>query len=105
MLLHKLALRMGRRVPELASTMTGGELASWFAFDRISPIGDQRNDFLFARLMLLICDAVGIKKAGGARFVFEDFLLWKPKTAMDENTSPLEFLRSRMAGRIQRKKQ
>lgn len=103
MLLHKLALRMGRRVPELASTMTSGELASWFAFDRISPIGDQRMDFLFARLMLLVCDAVGVKKAGGARFTFEDFLMWKPKPVM-VNQSPLEFLRSRMAGRIQGKK-
>ena len=77
-MLHKLALRMGRRVPELASEMTNGELASWYAFDRISPIGDQREDFLFARLMLLICDAMGIKKTTGGKFVFDDFLLWKP---------------------------
>lgn len=103
MLLHKLALRMGRRVPELQSVMTQGEIADWFAFDRISPIGDQRMDFLFARLMLLVCDAVGLKKSTGGRFTFEDFLLWKPKAPVNEKQSPLEFMRSLVGGRVRKK--
>lgn len=96
---------MGKRVPELAAVMTNGELASWFAYDRISPIGDDRMDFLFARLCLLICDAVGLKKIqGGGKFEFDDFLMWNRKPAVLENVSPLEFLRGRVSPkRVKRK--
>lgn len=40
----KLALRMGCTVYELTQRMTVAEFFDWMAFDRLSPIGDERAD-------------------------------------------------------------
>lgn len=48
---HKLALRLGRTVAETKASVTIAEFKRWMAFDRISPIGDERFDVLFARQM------------------------------------------------------
>lgn len=39
-------MRLGRTVAELMRTMSAHELNEWLAFDRISPIGDERADLL-----------------------------------------------------------
>lgn len=77
MFLHSLALRMGRTVGELTSTLTTDELARWLAFNRRSPITDERLDYLFARLCLVVTESSGAKKRGGGRFSIDDFLMFK----------------------------
>lgn len=46
----KLALRLGKTLGELRQTMSISELRLWIAFDRISPIGDERNDYHAAQI-------------------------------------------------------
>jgi len=69
---------MGRTVGELKAVLSTDELADWMAFSKHSPIGEERMDYLFARLCLLVCEVGGAKKQSGSKFTFEDFLLWKP---------------------------
>lgn len=50
MLLFRLALRLGRTIRELESSITYAELDEWMVFDAIEPIGDARFDALAARI-------------------------------------------------------
>lgn len=45
-----LALRLGRTLHELRSTITASELKMWIAYDRLSPIGDWRGDVQAAQI-------------------------------------------------------
>ena len=54
-----LALRLGKTLEELGQCMTARELMLWIAFDRQSPIGDQRGDILHANSAAAICQALG----------------------------------------------
>ncbi|MBB1583226.1 DUF4035 domain-containing protein [Serratia sp. OS31] len=47
----KLALRLGKTLGELQQSISMSELRLWAAYDRISPIGDERGDFLAAQLV------------------------------------------------------
>ena len=99
--MHQLALRMGRTVGELSAVLTTEEQARWMALHRRAPITDERRDYLFARLCLLVAQVSGAKKKPGAAqqkpgpndFTLEDFLMWKPKAPPP---TPLAFLRGRM---------
>lgn len=98
--MHRLALRMGRTVAELTATLTIDELAHWFAFDRVSPIGDERMSLQFAHLCLIVCQVAGVKKRGGGQFSLQDFLLFKPA---ERPQTPLQAMRGWFAGAIKRK--
>ncbi len=90
MLLHRLALRLGRTVAELRASLGTDELAAWFAFDAISPIGDERLDYNFARLCVLVCELMGAKRRDGRRIRFDDFLIFKPP---EPEKTPIEAMR------------
>lgn len=47
----KLALRLGKTLGELKQSISMSELRLWAAYDRISPIGDERGDFLAAQVV------------------------------------------------------
>ncbi|MGL5384536.1 MAG: phage tail assembly protein T [Serratia sp. (in: enterobacteria)] len=46
----QLALRLGKTLGELRQSIGISELRMWMAFDRISPIGDDRNDYHAAQI-------------------------------------------------------
>lgn len=64
-----LALRMGRTLHELRQTMTASELKMWIAFDRISPVGDWRQDAQAAQI------AVATLNSQGGKFTIPDVML------------------------------
>ena len=102
-MLHKLALRVGRTVAELEATLSVEELASWYAFDRLSPIGDERADVLFAQLTLRTLEAAGAKKRGGGGFKVDDFMpfkLFKPDVSA---MTPIQAMRHWFGGAVKRK--
>ncbi|WP_024529186.1 phage tail assembly protein T [Serratia fonticola] len=57
----QLALRFGRTLGELKQTMSVSELRLWAAFDRISPIGDERGDYQAAQVSAAISNSQGIE--------------------------------------------
>lgn len=57
----QLALRFGRTLGELKQTMSVSELRLWAAFDRISPIGDERGDYQAAKVSEAIYYSQGIE--------------------------------------------
>lgn len=59
--LMSLALRMGRSLAELRQTMTASEILMWAEYDRISPVGDVRDDILNAQLVSAIYGAQAVK--------------------------------------------
>lgn len=102
MFLHQLALRMGRTVGELQAVLTTDELARWIALNRRAPITDDRMDYLFARLCLLVCEVSGAKKKSGGRFTLDEFLMFKPAPPKPKN--PLEFMRARFGATVIKRK-
>ncbi|WP_314154657.1 DUF4035 domain-containing protein [Rouxiella badensis] len=54
-----LALRLGRTLHELKSTLTASELKLWMEFDKMSPIGDRRGDLQAASITAAIFNAPG----------------------------------------------
>ena len=56
----ELALRLGRTLTELEQTLPVRELNLWIAFDRLSPIGDARHDYLAAQVASIILKSKGI---------------------------------------------
>ncbi|BBE80207.1 phage tail assembly protein T [Phytobacter sp. MRY16-398] len=56
-----LALRLGRTLHELRSTLTASELKMWIAYDRVSPIGDWRGDVQAAQVSAAVFNAQGGK--------------------------------------------
>ena len=85
---------------ELSASLTTDELAHWLAFDRQSPIGDERMSLQFAHLCLTVCQVAGAKKRSGGQFSLNDFLLFKP---IEKPKSTLETMRGWFAGSIKRK--
>ena len=92
---------MGRTVGELQAVLTTEELARWIALNRRAPITDDRMDYHFARLCLLVCEVSGAKKKSGGRFTLEEFLMFKPKP---KPASPLEFMRGRFGHTVIKRK-
>jgi len=56
-----LALRLGRTLAELKSSMSASEMQLWFEYDSISPIGDVRGDVRNAQLVSAIFGSQGHK--------------------------------------------
>lgn len=56
-----LALRLGRTLHEIRSTITASELKMWIAYDRISPLGDWRGDAQAAQISTAVINAQGGK--------------------------------------------
>lgn len=78
-----LALRLGRTVEELLSTLTARELKMWIEYDRISPIGDHRGDVQAA----LIASSVYQSQGGKANL---DDLVLRWGAPAEEEVSSLE---------------
>lgn len=64
-----LALRLGRTLHELRSTLTASELKMWIAYDRMSPIGDWRGDAQAAQI------SAALFNAQGGKYEISDLLL------------------------------
>lgn len=64
---------MGMTVWQLENSMSAGELARWMAFDRLSPVGGERLDYLIARMMFFYAAANRNPKKP-FNFSLEDFL-------------------------------
>lgn len=57
----QLALRLGRTLGELKQTMSVSELRLWAAFNKISPIGDERGDYQSAQVSAAIYNYQGVE--------------------------------------------
>lgn len=57
----RLALRLGRTLGELQRSLSVSELRLWAEFDKISPIGDERNDYHAAQITAATYSAQGVK--------------------------------------------
>lgn len=83
--LMTLALRLGRTLYELETTMTARELAMWIEFDAGSPIGDRRGDIHAAQI------ASAAYRSQGNNVSLDDLLLqWKEPEETEEDTGALE---------------
>ncbi|MGI3474724.1 phage tail assembly protein T [Providencia stuartii] len=56
-----LALRLGKTLDELASSMSMSELQMWLEYDAISPIGDHRSDIHAALISSVVLNSQGVK--------------------------------------------
>ncbi len=83
--LMTLALRLGRTLHELKTSLTASELRMWIEFDRISPIGDRRGDIQAAQI------AAATLNAQGGKFSIDDLLLrWGQSEQQQEESDGLE---------------
>lgn len=80
-----LALRLGRTLHELRSTITASELKMWIAYDRMSPIGDWRGDVQTAQI-----SAAAFNALGGKANMADLLLKWGGEEEGGEETSELE---------------
>ncbi|MEN4605992.1 DUF4035 domain-containing protein [Pantoea agglomerans] len=79
-----LALRLGRTVSELRTSLTASELKMWIAYDRLSPIGDWRGDVQAAQI------STAILNAQGGKSTIDEMLLRWDKAEEEEEISGLE---------------
>ncbi len=56
-----LALRLGKTLSELISSLDASELRMWMAYDKITPIGDCRGDIQTAMITSAVLNAAGAK--------------------------------------------
>ncbi len=83
--LMSLALRLGRTLHELETTMTARELAMWIEFDAGSPIGDRRGDIHAAQI------TSALYRSQGNNVSLEDALLqWNEPEETEDDTAGLE---------------
>ncbi len=84
----KLALRLGKTLGELRQTMSVSELRLWMEFNKISPIGDERNDYHAAQISAAVFNSQRTKDP----ITIPDMLLrWSgPEEEEAEDTSELE---------------
>lgn len=57
----KLALRLGKTLAELEESMTAREFYLWLAFEKLSPIGDERSDIHAAQISSSVYQSKGIE--------------------------------------------
>ena len=74
--LFRLALALGMTIGQLKREMSSLELASWIAYDRISPIGPERGAINQAIQTALIANAH--RKKGARSFKPGDFMPFHP---------------------------
>jgi hypothetical protein len=80
-----LALRLGRTLHELRSTITASELKMWIAYDRLSPIGDWRGDVQAAQISASVFNA-----QRGKANIADLLLKWGGEEEEGEEDSELE---------------
>lgn len=86
----QLALRLGKTLGELQQSISVSELRMWMAFDRISPIGDERNDYHAAQIATAVFNS---QRTKDLLSISSQLLCWnKEEEAEDaeEDTSGLE---------------
>lgn len=92
-----LALRLGKTLAELTSSLDASELRMWMAYDKVSPIGDSRGDIQTAMI------ASSVMNAAGAKVSLLDMIpVWDQDTANEptsnsNNQEPLEAWLSSMS--------
>lgn len=77
MFMFQLAMRLGRTVGELVSTLSAEEFEYWKAFSTLEPIGLLREDALFANVCKTVVDA--------QRYKFKDDLILRDFTVFNRN--------------------
>ncbi|PTA86971.1 phage tail protein [Kluyvera sp. Nf5] len=80
-----LALRLGRTLHELRSTLTASELKMWIAYDRMSPIGDWRGDVQAAQI-----SAAAFNAQGGKANLADLILKWNGESDGEREAAELE---------------
>ncbi len=84
----KLALRLGKTLGELRLSMSISELRLWMAFDRISPIGDERNDYHAAQITAATFNA---QRTKDPLSIGDMLICWnEPANTDEEDTAGLE---------------
>ncbi len=93
MFLMVLALRLGKTLHELETTLTARELALWIAFDAQSPISDRRGDIQAAQVASAVFQSQGGKVSLG-----DALLQWNEPDQEQDSIDGLEaFFQSMMA--------
>lgn len=84
----QLALRLGKTLGELRQSIGVSELRMWMAFDRISPIGDERNDFHAAQIA---ASALNAQRTKDPLSIGDMLIRWnEPANTEEEDTAGLE---------------
>ncbi len=92
-----LALKLGKTLSELISSLDASELRMWMAYDKITPIGDRRGDIQTAMITSSILNAAGVKVS-----LSEMIPVWDQDAANEPNSDnsnqePLEAWLSSMS--------
>ncbi|MEX9781905.1 DUF4035 domain-containing protein [Providencia manganoxydans] len=77
-----LALRLGKTLAELTSSLDVSELRMWMAYDKMSPISDRRGDINTAMIASAVLNAAGVKVS-----VSELVPVWDQNAANEEAES------------------
>ncbi|PHM51016.1 phage tail assembly protein T [Xenorhabdus sp. KK7.4] len=56
-----LALRLGKTLSALQRELSASELMLWLAYDRLSPLSDQRGDIQAAQIAAAVYQSQGVK--------------------------------------------
>lgn len=84
--LMTLALRLGKTLNELSSSLSASELKLWLAYNRMSPIGDTRGDIQTASIVSAV-----INSQGGKISMDDALLKWgEPEKEEEGGVTPLE---------------
>ena len=92
--MFRLALALGMTVEELGERMSSRELSEWLAFDRISPIGDERDDL---RSAIVASTVANCHRSRNEPFTPQDFMPFVQKTQRPPGDA-IDRLRKRMKG-------
>lgn len=84
--MYRLALALGRTVTELRHTLTGEELAYWWAFDQLEPIGTLPRDFAVAKVAATVANAA---MGSSGKFLPGDFVPWLSPKLTEEQDAQL----------------
>jgi len=81
-----LALRLGRTLHELKSSLTASELRMWIEYDLLNPVSDRRGDIQAAQI------ATAVLNSQGAKVKMEDVLLqWQEPDPVEESSGLEDF--------------
>lgn len=89
-----MALALGMTVEELGERMSSRELTEWLAFDRISPIGDERDDL---RAGIVASTVANCHRSRREPFTPQDFMPFVQKPEMAPAVA-IDRLRKRLKG-------
>lgn len=89
----KLALRLGKTLAELEQSLTAREYYQWIAFDKLSPIGDERSDIHAAQVASSVYQSQGVKAS-----IDKTLIQWN-SAEQTQNESSAEDLFSKLAGK------